>query len=273
MQMGNTMKNRVKILATSDLHGELDGLASEAAWADILCISGDIQPAVIGIDPKDWFITKFFPMVSRMTCEVVAICGNHDFALASALCAGGDGWLAQNAPKNFHLLMDEAITLNGLTFYGTPWCPTIDGRWCFEKDDEELADYFSRIPKDVDVLLTHTPPRGIDGKRGGALDVSLQNCNSRHFGSDSLLAALKEKTPHVVFCGHIHSGDHAGMLLDGKEHNTLVVNVSRLDEKYRPTYKCRRMVFTGKAIADFGEERGTIGGGLPSSIGGEVGYH
>lgn len=270
--MGKKIQDKVKILATSDLHGELDGLATEAAWADILCISGDIQPAVIGIDTKAWFVNVFFPFVSKLSCEVVAICGNHDFALASALCAGGDGWLAQNAPKNFHLLMDEAITLKGLTFYGTPWCPTIDGRWCFEKDDEELADLFMQMPKDVDVLLTHTPPKG-NGKRGGALDVSLQNCNSRHFGSDSLLAALKEKTPHVVFCGHIHSGDHAGMLLDGKEHNTLVVNVSRLDEKYRPTYKCRRMVFTGKAIADFGEERGDIMRGTTAATGGAVGYN
>lgn len=61
-----------RILATSDLHGLLDGLRSECnkAKPDVLVIAGDIQPAVIGLDVEDWFKCTSFRMVR-------AQCANH----------------------------------------------------------------------------------------------------------------------------------------------------------------------------------------------------
>ena len=53
-----------------------------------------------------------------------------------------------------------------------------------------------------------------------------------------LLDALKERRPRYALCGHIHTGDHTPITLrhpDGSE--TVVRNVSRLDEDYRIRYE------------------------------------
>ena len=243
----------VSIVAVSDLHGELGGLAESARDADILVLAGDIQPAQMGVDSGAWFRGVFYPMVAEIGCEVVAICGNHDFHLANALNRA-DGM--KGAPPNFHLLMDSGIELMGLKFWGSPWCPWINGRWYFEEDDEDIFDRFNQMPQGIDVLLTHTPPR-LQTKKGDAghqndIDVSLECGGCEHFGSASLLDVVKRKSPSVLFCGHIHSGSHAPAIVTGDTRNTVCYNVSRLDEAYRIAYSPRRIEIRDRSIVEIG---------------------
>ena len=229
----NKQRSFVKIMATSDLHGLCDGLqeACEIFCPAVLVIAGDLHPAVIGTDPDDWFRNTFFPIVSKLRCEVVAIPGNHDFWLASHL-----NTVDETAPKNFHLLCYSGIELFGLRFYGTPWVPWISGHWCFESHDEDLKPWFSNISSGIDVLISHSPPKFA----GSNLDVSLERpvqyqC---HYGSDSLAEAIERAKPRYCFCGHIHSGDHAEFK---SPCGTRIFNVSRVNERYQIHYPAKRI--------------------------------
>ena len=239
----------IVIAATSDIHGHLEGIEQVCRdnKADVLVISGDIEPADMFTSKPYWFTRKFFPLMEDLGCEVVAIPGNHDFYLSShyqSIKNGED----RSVPKNFHILVDESIDIRGLKFYGTPWVPFIDGRWCFEKDDEDLTDYFKMIPQDADVLVAHTPPR----IRYSNLDVSLDNRRHVPFGSKSLTEAIESKLPHIVFCGHIHSGYHDEVFLPTPNGKTgsHIWNVSRVNEQYQIAYKIRivKVASNGKVV-------------------------
>lgn len=253
MPSGYTDK-KIVIAATSDIHGLLEGIEEvcKSRHADILTISGDIEPADIFISKPYWFEKKFFPLIRKLReigCEVVAIPGNHDFYLSghyNTIVRGEN----KSVPPNFHLLIDESVEIYGLQIYGTPWVPTIDGRWCFEGSDNDIGDYFSLIPKGIDVLLSHTPPfikyKSIDQSLAFAPEHQL--C---HFGSKTLKDAIVARSPSVVLCGHIHSGDHSHVgLLSYQNKPVHIWNVSRVDEEYKIGYKIKILEITNGTVTE-----------------------
>ena len=229
----------VKIAATSDLHGYLDGLGSEldAVSPDILVIAGDIHPCRLDISPVDWFMDVFLPLVKKIRIPVVAIPGNHDFFLSDVLSGTFSDWMRRYAPRNFHLLCDSGCKVRGLTFYGTPWCRFINDTWCFEASHESLNYIYSKIPDRVDVLISHTPPE-INHKY---IDISMDKPKElwRHYGSAALTQAIRLKKPKAVICGHIHSGDHGMCEVrygDKPFESVPCYNVSRVNEEYKVAY-------------------------------------
>lgn len=223
----------MRLFAFSDTHGNLEGLNPQGA--DVVVMAGDLAP-LRGwneralLDQVLWMNTTFrdwcshYPKVAfRM------IPGNHDL-----FAAYDDLLSAVRLPENAKLLIDGLDEVNGLRIYGTPWVPRINGRWAFEENVPGLLRRkFAAIPNGVDILLTHTPPRIPHEK----VDVSIDR-NTPHFGSPELLDAIREKRPRYALCGHIHTGDHAPITLrheDGGE--TIVRNVSRLDEEYKVRYE------------------------------------
>ena len=73
---------------------------------------------------------------------------------------------------NATYLQDEsAVVAGGLVVYGTPWQPAIPVKGghpmaAFDMGDNEDSDgqraaKWNLIPGHIDVLLTHTPPRGL----------------------------------------------------------------------------------------------------------------
>ena len=231
------MGKNVRLAATSDLHGILEGIKEvcKKKEIDILAIAGDIQPADPFKSTPYWFRYEFFPLVRELGCEVVAIPGNHDFYLASHYQEIKTS-THDSVPSNFHLLVDEGIELEGIKFYGTPWVPFINGRWCFEQSDSDLVDMFNQIPSGIDVLLTHTPPNVPYWN----IDVSLEinHVYQKHFGSRCLLGAIFENEPTLTLCGHIHSGNHEMKSTSSpKSGKTIkVCNVSRVNERYEIGY-------------------------------------
>lgn len=249
------------LAATSDIHGLLDGIQDVCSSrnVDILVIAGDIEPADLFTRTTDWFERKFFPLIANLKCEVVAIPGNHDFFLSSKYAAIKHGEYAL-VPNNFHLLIDEGITINGIRFYGTPWVPYIDGRWCFEGEDKDLADRFLQMPQKVDVLIAHSPPY----IRHKSID---QSCDyprehRRHFGSSSLSNVIEARAPKIVFCGHIHSGDHnRTTMMSGIEDSIVNIwNVSRVNESYNIAYKIKVLELNRDGIRElpFNESFGWV---------------
>lgn len=222
----------MKILAASDIHGNLDGL--DLTGIDIAILAGDIA-ILHGLslwdkyDQINWMNNEFKQWCNRWpNCKIVFVPGNHDFfPLAKEHLRRLDVNTALNLAENATMLVDEMVELDGLKIYGSPWVPTINYRWAFEADDSMLKTKFDMIPEGLDILVTHCPPRL------ELLDVSLAyGADSDRFGSNELTEAMLKKKPKMCFCGHIHSGQHEM----AKIGSSKVWNVSRVDEQYKIAY-------------------------------------
>ena len=223
----------MNIYAVSDLHGNLTGL--DPRDADIVVIAGDVAPMKgWGIwhinDQVKWVNQKFAAWCEKYPkAEFVVIPGNHDL-----FAQRDDVPTKLMLPRNVHFVVDGVVEVKGVRIAGSPWIPPISGRWAFETNDEaDLARHFKWIPEGVDILVTHTPPF----VEGWNVDVSLQT-QSPHFGSRALAAAIARAKPKLVFCGHIHTGDHrVHELVHADGLITKIYNVSRLDEDYAVAFE------------------------------------
>jgi Icc-related predicted phosphoesterase len=180
-------------------------------------------------DQKKWINKKFREWTqSYPDIQFVVTPGNHDFFPIAHILFKDHGidW-GYGFSKNVHFLGDCGAEINGVKFYGTPWVPIISYSWAFEGEHDTLKKWFSKIPSDIDVLITHSPPR----IPGSDVDRSIQT-DSEHFGSGELTEAIIDKRPRFVFCGHIHTGRHGGVDFEGSR----IYNVSRLDENYEIAY-------------------------------------
>lgn len=101
--------------------------------------------------------------------------------------------------------------------------------WAYEAEHDALVKKFSKIPANLDILLTHTPPHIPDS----CIDRSMQWGGYEAFGSSELAQAIFEKQPRNLFCGHIHSGTHDEVMFEGCK----CYNVSRVDENYEIAYE------------------------------------
>lgn len=84
-----------------------------------------------------------------------------------------------------------------LHVFGSPFSPDRGGQnWAFQYGVEEAERLWEEIPRDVDILVTHTPPSG--------------HCDtSDHWkagGCATLKDAIRRLKPALHICGHCHEG-------------------------------------------------------------------
>lgn len=88
-------------------------------------------------------------------------------------------------------LQDDSVKIEGVKFYGSPWCGQ---RWysfarSYVIPYSDLYTRWENIPEDVDVLVTHSPPFEI-------CDLAVvQNWQ-----------VFWQKAPHCSHCGEVHHG-------------------------------------------------------------------
>lgn len=235
----------MKIVSMSDLHGYLPK-PEDVPACDVVCICGDIVPLEYQNDDVAsiaWFCLEFVPWSDKLDCKkVIFIAGNHDKFLehimlgpirddGSRKCRTASEVLKKLLPGNnkgkhkLIYLRDNSVEVEGKVFYGTPWIQDLRN-WAFYNDDIGLESMFSNIPKKLDVLLTHQPPR--IGNMGTVLQKGFSYGND--YGSDILYGKMLERNIRYTFCGHVHSGNH---ILFEYKPNCFVQNVSIKDEDYR----------------------------------------
>lgn len=117
-------------------------------------------------------------------------------------------------------LQDELLELYGLKIYGTPWQPEFC-KWAFNLPrGEQCLDKWNKIPSNVDILITHTPPVGHG-------DLC---CSGVRAGCVELLTTIQQRVkPKYHVFGHIHEG--YGITSDGK---IIFINASTCDINYLP---------------------------------------
>lgn len=180
----------------SDTHGTHRKL-SKFPEADIAIFSGDCsnpRNAAINyhevIDFIDWY--KDAPYKIK-----IFVAGNHDTSIEASLIT----------KRNFeeagiYYLENESIQINGIKIWGSPFTPSF-GNWAFMRARHKMIDIWDMIPEDVDILVTHGPPKGI-------LDYAPHNeaSGNAHFqcGCVNLAKQLKRlKNLKVHMFGHIHN--------------------------------------------------------------------
>lgn len=221
----------MKIVAISDIHGDL----IKVPKCDVVCICGDILPLNIQRDlvrSWTWLICEFTPWANNLKCDhVVFVAGNHDFIFEQCHQVGSDIKNIWKDHPKIHYLIDESVEIDGKTFYGTPWCPSLSG-WAFYKNSQDLNEIFSKI-QNCDVLLTHCPPK--IGYAGTVLETNYNYMND--FGCSELKNCLDDKKIDWVISGHIHSGNHEITKYFNGIKDINIVNVSIKDEGYNIKYK------------------------------------
>ena len=242
-------EKKLKIVAISDIHG----LLPELPECDVASCEGDISPLEYQTDQTQmlgWFYLVFLPWVESLPCKkFVMISGNHDFFLQNIhrrLIDESDGYrrytwrsasdvMKKLLPGNLRgkynklvYLCDSSFEYEGKRFYGTPWIADLS-RWAFYLDNDSLMEKYKNIPKKCDVIITHMPPK-IEGLgeviQGGCFNTGAD------YGSPELAEVLKTRDFKYALCGHVHSGQHLPVELDGKK----LVNVSLKNEDYKENY-------------------------------------
>lgn len=223
---------KLKIIAISDLHGYLPDIRDPA---DIMILGGDIVPLQIQRNillSKEWFESEFADWIEKLPVdEVFMIAGNHDFYLENITEVNLSSLRIACKGKLIYLRNETRVYIdkNELqwTIFGTPYCK-IFYNWAFMLSNDKLRDKFKEIPDKVDIIISHDPPFAY-----GDCDVVMEDYAKlwEHVGNKPLAQRLFDVQYKILFCGHIHSGDH--------ELNDYYkcVNVSYRNEKYQPIYK------------------------------------
>ncbi|CAD6588150.1 MAG: hypothetical protein ASARMPRED_003410 [Alectoria sarmentosa] len=131
---------------------------------------------------------------------------NHDLAFKAMT-----GPLAGDAAVTFLNEGTHSFTLKSrakFTIYVSPYTPAF-GDWAFAYEHNEdrfngpdqVADHVTSIatnpmPDDVDIVMTHGPPKGI-----------LDWCPQGNVGCENLLQAIRRVKPMMHCFGHVHEGN------------------------------------------------------------------
>ena len=164
----------VRICCISDTHGDERALGRLPA-ADILVHCGDFT--FYGRQATVEAFEAWGAQQPQDRNHKLVILGNHE----NRFVQDGEVEELKASLPSFTVLSSETATVDGLVFYGAPFYPDYSS----EDQDQQVA----RIPQNVDVVLTHNPPKG---------------CLDGGCGHEALATAVVMAAPVLHVFGHIH---------------------------------------------------------------------
>ncbi|KAF7453198.1 Metallophos multi-domain protein [Pyrenophora tritici-repentis] len=200
---------KTRVVCISDTHNQTPKLPR----GDVLIHAGDLTNQGSYSELK-----KTVEWLERQDFEAkIVVAGNHDIALDGPFFRHNSQSWKWPSPQDAGMcrkLLTESTSITYLenaatqirltsgacfTVFGSP-CTPKQGTWAFQyAGNQEAECVWSRIPDGVDVVVTHTPPKGhCDGTAEGLTD--------KREGCPSLLKRLSQVRPKLNICGHIHGG-------------------------------------------------------------------
>lgn len=181
------MKKYKKVTFVSDVHCNFELKIKET---DILCYCGDLSNKGNKneiTDGLNWLKEQ------KAECKIM-IPGNHDIFIQSK----SDKFVQLKNEICSDIVFlnytngEDYFIYDGLSFYGCGYTPRV-GNWAFMYNKKDAKKFWQKLP-DVDILLTHGPPKGILDK----------NWRDEECGCTALLSAVKKIKPKIHAFGHIH---------------------------------------------------------------------
>ena len=247
----------VCISDTHSLHKIMDD-TNPLPSGDILVHAGDCTNKGSKHDVEDF--VHWFQNIKGFDTKIF-IAGNHDFAFEEHRYPHHKG----DYDWYYHLMNEENLSQSDvvylednqfviespefsrpLKFWGSPWQPEFYN-WAFNlpRLGEDLQRYWSMIPEDTDVLITHGPPQE-------CRDFIQQRFGGHNVGCELLAFHVERVKPLLHVFGHIH-GAYGAMY----KNDTLFVNASICTERYIPSNKpiiVDLKEYEGEIVATYVEE-------------------
>lgn len=225
----------LKIVHISDTHGAKYHSKLVIPECDVLIHTGDIGGRTNTTELAEfliWFEQQ--PARKKIWCA-----GNHDIILDKDHIRAMDNPILRLLMEQQHrdalemmnaydikYLNGKDYIFEGVKFFGSPFSPSFHRQyWAFNADrGAEIRKEWSKIPNDVNVLMTHSPVKNI-------LDECDNNTGPgrENVGCEDLLAIIKKRLHKLqLHCsGHIH--DQYGVVL-------------------KPVSNTRRVLFSNGAV-------------------------
>ncbi len=195
----------MKIMAFSDLHLSAPRaalLVDASAEADLVIGAGDFCNMRKGLP-------EAMALLSGIAAPFVVVPGNAESA----------DELRAAAPGGVTVLHGEGVEIDGLRLfglgYGVPVTPF--GAWSCDLSEKEAAAMLAGCDA-ADVLVTHSPPKGVADVTSGGQSV----------GSEAIRDAIARIAPKLAVCGHIHDSWGAEGMIGG----TRVVNLGPVPNRF-----------------------------------------
>lgn len=204
----------MKIWLFSDTHHR-HGWLDVPEGIDMALCSGDVGETKLAAinanevgDFIEWF--KVLPIKHKIFTP-----GNHDTSIERNYFRDYDF-------GDVTMLIHEAIEIEGLKIFASPYSPSFGDGWAYNKRRDKLHEYWQDIPNDTDILLTHTPPQGVCDITQDGLQV----------GCAALFKRVLQVQPRIHLFGHIH--ECAGWRAHRPETpNTMYVNGCIFDLRFQ----------------------------------------
>jgi Icc-related predicted phosphoesterase len=180
----------------SDTH-TYHGLLTVPEDIDMVIFSGDCS------NPRDPYLNKeevlnFVEWMKNLPIPYkVFVAGNHDISIEAKFFKK-EFW---DDAGIIYLENEWKILETGLKIYGSPQTPSFGSGWAFNKKRDKMHEHWQKIPEDVDIIVTHGPPKGILDLSRDAMH-QLERC-----GDEALRKRIIEIKPRLVCFGHIHNNE------------------------------------------------------------------
>ncbi len=171
----------MRILAFSDLHasGERAAeLVTASRAADLVIGAGDFCNMRRGL-------AEALALLDGLAAPMIAVPGNAE-SVEELRAAAGAGVTVLHGDGT----QTDGLRVFGLG-YGVPVTPF--GAWSCDLDERAAAAMLAAC-EGADILVTHSPPKGV-------VDVTSAG---QSVGSVAIRAAIDRIRPRLVLCGHIH---------------------------------------------------------------------
>lgn len=180
----------MKIWFISDTHCEHQNLEVPDVDAVIHCGDESNHGNAWMNEPE---ARRFFDWYSELKIPAkIFVPGNHSTAIEQGLIRSTDY-------PEVTFLIHESMQWNGMRIFGSPYTPEFFN-WAYMKARSQLDIVWQSIPDDIDILITHGPPKGI-------MDVTADMYTGEpvHVGSKSLMRHVEHRIrPRIHAFGHIH---------------------------------------------------------------------
>ncbi len=219
-----------------DCLGCLHGYKPKLEGGDLLIITGDLTAR----NKLDEYL-EFNKWLKGQDYRLkIVIGGNHDGLVQTGFNVKIDeecsALIKPILADSTKYLEDTGTEFEGLKFWGTPhslWFEGINPECsAFTGHEEELSKWYSMIPEDIDILISHTPFFCI-------LD---ENRDGYACGSRSLRNTIDRVKPKFFICSHIHEQGGNQIMYKHLGPNTWCINCSIMNENYKPTNKPIRII-------------------------------